>query len=151
MGCMNTMASSEELSFQVEQLVKKHLEAIRMQALETVEMAFTAVCGGIVELREVPEKTSCKQPEGPRKTRRRRSPEEVAALGERLYEATCAQPGEKMAVLAEIVGASARELHRPMMLLKRNDRVRSVIPAGVWFRTPPISGGERLHKNCSPW
>jgi ribosomal protein L36 len=35
-------------------------------------------------------------------------------------------PGETMTVLGPQVGASARELHRPMQLLKRAGRVRSV-------------------------
>jgi hypothetical protein len=58
--------------------------------------------------------------------RRARAPEEVAALGERFYEAVCAKPGERMMVLASDVVASARELRRPVALLKRSGRVRSV-------------------------
>ena len=56
----------------------------------------------------------------------RRTPEEIAELGERFYAAVCAKPGEKMRVLSVEVGASADELHRPMTLLKREGRVRSV-------------------------
>jgi hypothetical protein len=47
-------------------------------------------------------------------------------LGERLYEAVCAQPGETMAALAPELGSSPRELHRSMAALKRAGRVRSV-------------------------
>ena len=50
----------------------------------------------------------------------------MAALGERLYRAVCEHPGESMARLSGELGASARELHRPMALLKRAGRVRSV-------------------------
>jgi hypothetical protein len=57
---------------------------------------------------------------------KRRAPEEIAALGERLYQAVCAKPGETMTVLMADVGGSARELQRPMALLKRAGRVRSV-------------------------
>ena len=56
----------------------------------------------------------------------RRASAEVAALGERLYEAVCAQPGETMSVLAPELGKTPRELHRPMMVLRRAGRVRSV-------------------------
>jgi len=50
----------------------------------------------------------------------------MAALGERLYEAVRANPGEGMTVLMAEVGGTARDLNRPMMLLKRTGRVRSV-------------------------
>ena len=62
----------------------------------------------------------------PRPPSRRRSPEEIAALGERLYEAICRHPGETMAVIAPVVGASPGELRRPSVLLRREGRVRSV-------------------------
>ena len=60
----------------------------------------------------------------------------MAGLAERLYEAVCANPGETMAVLIAKVGGSARTLHRPMWLLKRSERVRSV--------------GERQHTRYFP-
>ena len=50
----------------------------------------------------------------------------MAQLEERLYLAICAQPGETMMVLGPTVGASAKELSRPAMLLRRSGRVRSV-------------------------
>ncbi len=50
----------------------------------------------------------------------------MAALGERLHEAVCAQPGETMSVLGPALGKSRRELNRPMTALKRSGRVRSV-------------------------
>jgi DNA-binding Lrp family transcriptional regulator len=50
----------------------------------------------------------------------------MAALAEQLLQAVCVNPGETIAVIAAQVGASARELHRPMSLLKREGRVRSV-------------------------
>ncbi len=50
----------------------------------------------------------------------------MEGLSERLYEAVCANPGALMSVLAAQVGATARALHRPAMVLKRAGRVRSV-------------------------
>jgi hypothetical protein len=46
-------------------------------------------------------------------------------LGERLYAAICAQPGETMAVLAPRIGVRPRELHRPMTVLRDAGRIRS--------------------------
>lgn len=49
----------------------------------------------------------------------------MAGLSDRLYSAVCANPGALMTVLAAHVGATARELNRPALLLKRTGRVRS--------------------------
>jgi hypothetical protein len=57
---------------------------------------------------------------------KRRPPAEIAALGERLYKAVCATPGETMSILAGQVGVAARDLHRPMTCLKRAGRIRAV-------------------------
>ncbi len=51
---------------------------------------------------------------------------DIAALGDRLYEAVCAKPGETMDVLSVDVGASARELNRSVLLLRKTGRIRSV-------------------------
>ena len=56
----------------------------------------------------------------------RRTPEELSALGERLYSAICAKPGETMTVLATQLGTTPRRLERPVARLKRAGRVRSV-------------------------
>ena len=60
------------------------------------------------------------------KPSKRRTQQEVAELGERFCEAVAANPGETMMTLARKVGVSAQDLHRPMTLLKRAGRVRSV-------------------------
>ncbi len=56
----------------------------------------------------------------------RRSPEVLADLQERLYQAICQHPGETMAVIGPVVGATAKELNRPATTLRRDGRVRSV-------------------------
>ncbi len=50
----------------------------------------------------------------PARTGKRRAPDEIGTLSERLYEAVSRAPGETMTVLAPVVGRTARELHRPM-------------------------------------
>ena len=56
----------------------------------------------------------------------RRTPTEMAAMSERLYQAVCTKPGESKAVLAAAVGVPTRELDRPMSHLKNAGKVRSV-------------------------
>src|SRR5690606_1202889 len=57
---------------------------------------------------------------------KRRAPAEVSAVGERLYQAVCAHPGESMATLAKELEMAPRELQRPMALLREAGRVRCV-------------------------
>jgi hypothetical protein len=109
--------SNQPLSEQIEQLVNEHVGAMRREAAAAVERAFSLSAG--------PNRSrSASKPA--RAGWRRRARSELAALGERLYEAVCAQPGETMAVLAPKLGETPRELHRPMAALKRAGRVRSV-------------------------
>ena len=116
---MNTTTRSEELGRQIGRLVELHLSAVRSEALEALEKAF----GGAPS---APASRPRKRPAGPRQPERRRTPDEIAELGGRLYEALSAHPGESMADLAGAMDLSPRELHRPMAQLKRDGRVRSV-------------------------
>lgn len=114
---MTNTTSSAELGNRVEQLVAEHIAAIRRAAEAALERAFASRVG-------VPGKS--RRPARSAGRGRRRAPAEVAALGERLYEAVSLKPGEAMTVLATHVGVSTRELNRPMTLLKQAGRVRSV-------------------------
>src|SRR5881628_417668 len=113
-----TNTANQDLGRRIEQLVEEHIAASRIAAQEAVARAFAAAAHRTPPARS-PRQVATR-------TFKRRPPEEVAALGERLYQAVCANPGAGMIVLATEVGASARELHRPMALLKRAGRVRSV-------------------------
>ena len=108
---------NETLSEQIEQLVRAHIEATRREASEAVARAFSSAFAS-------PRTSAAPRPT--RTTGRRRGAAALSALGDRLYEAVRAQPGETMAVLAPGLGCSPRELHRPMALLKQTGRVRSV-------------------------
>lgn len=106
---------NESLSEQIEQLVRAHIEATRREASEAVARAFSSAFAA-PRARARPTRT----------TGRRRGAAALSALGDRLYEAVRAQPGETMAVLAPELGCTPRELHRPMAVLKQAGRVRSV-------------------------
>ena len=116
-GMTNTNPSNNhELSHKIEQLVQEHLESSRRQATEALERAFgTELVAGKVQ-----------RAERTRSLGKRRGKKEVAALGERFYEAVCEKPGESMKVLAEVLVAAPRELHRPVTLLKEAGRIRTV-------------------------
>jgi len=116
---MAKTTSNEELAQRIEQLVLEHIAESRRVAEEALERAFASATPTPPKARSA---TTSKRRTGGR----RRPPREVAALGEKLYAAVCAHPGEGMAVLAKEVSASVRELHRPMTHLKNAGRVRSV-------------------------
>ena len=64
----------------------------------------------------------------------------MTALGERIYQAVYAKPGETMLVLAAELGATTRELQRPMALLKRTGRVRSAGARHLTRYFPMVDG-----------
>jgi hypothetical protein len=106
-----------DLGERIERLVQEHIAASRKRAQEAVERAFAAAARPPVHTEAA---------KAPRRPGRKRPSADIASLGDRLYRAVCAKPGETMAVLAPMVGASARELNRPATLLRRAGRVRSV-------------------------
>lgn len=107
----------EDLSEGIERLVREHIAAIHASARVAMERAFTSAAAAEtkVRARRAKKATGVKRPSA-----------DIAALGERFYEAVHAKPGETMVVLAREVGASARELHRSVTLLRRAGRVRAV-------------------------
>lgn len=116
------MTTNQELTEQIEQLVRAHIDATRTAATAAVERAFVAtvpVGGG-----------GCVSTARPRQPRRRMAPrraaEEVMALVEQFYTVVCRNPGETMATLAPQVGATPRALHLAVARLKRAGRVRAV-------------------------
>ena len=119
---MRDTTGHRDLDQRIEQLIREHIAAVHRSAREAMERAF-AGSGGVSVRR--PAQAAAAGTTAARGGKRRRSAE-VSELGERLYRAVCAHPGEGMATLAGEVGASARELQRPMALLKQAGRVRSV-------------------------
>lgn len=106
---------TEQLEKKIEQLIRDHIAEVRRRAAAAVERGFAS------SSRPKPAASR----DVARRGRRRRAPDEIDELGERLYSAVCAHPGATMATLAPEVGASARELNRPMHQLKRTGRLRS--------------------------
>jgi hypothetical protein len=120
---MTKTMNHSDLAEGIEHLVREYISTIRIAAEGAVQRAVAASVGRIA----APSAKKRRQPVGPsRQQGTRRPSDEIGALRERFYEALCRSPGEKMTVLAPLVGATARELNRPMLLLKRAGRIRSV-------------------------
>jgi hypothetical protein len=113
---MTSANTTWDLGERIERLVQEHIAASRKAAQQAVDRAFATAA-------KAPARATAS---APRHAGPRRPSADIAALGERLYRAVCAKPGETMAVLAPMAGASARALHRPMTLLRRAGRVRAV-------------------------
>lgn len=116
---MTTSMGAQELAQQIEKVVENFIAAGWLAATEAVERAFESADRQKTRARTRPAVSR-------RRISRRRSPEDMVALSERLYEAVCANPGETMSVFARVVGAGARALHGPAARLKRAGRIRSV-------------------------
>ena len=114
---ITTKSLEQKIQAAVEQLVREHLAACEAAATVAVRAAFERAS-------KAPSKSS--QRRSARAPSPRRSPEEMAAIQERLYEAIRRHPGETMAVIAPAVGAPPRALNRPATTLRREGRVRSV-------------------------
>ena len=110
-----TITNSEDLGKQIERVVLDYIAASRRAAESGMRRAFGMSGSGVAEAGFV----------RPAKNARRRVPEEIEAMAQRLHDVVCAKPGETMRVLAMEVGASASELHRSMSKLKSAGRVRS--------------------------
>lgn len=109
-----------DLADGIEHLVRGYIATIRIAAQGAVERAVAASAGaGVTPIAKKRQASAARQGA-------RRPSDEIGALSERFYEALCQSPGEKMAVLAPLVGATARDLNRPMLVLKRAGRIRSV-------------------------
>ena len=113
---MSNTNSAQDLGQRIEQLIQEHLAASRVLAQQ-------AVARGFAEASRPPSGPAQRTKSSPGK---KRPSADIAALGEQFYRAVCARPGETMTVLRAEVGASARELHRSVTLLRRAKRVRSV-------------------------
>ena len=105
----------------IERLVREYIATIHIEAQAAVKRAIAGGVGtdGGVQVKRVRATTASR-------AGARRTSVEIGTLSERFYEVLCRMPGETMTVLGPTVGVTARELHRPMTLLKRAGRVRSV-------------------------
>ena len=117
----STQSLEQKIENAVEQLVREHLLACEAAAATAVRAGFRRAAS----LSPAP-RSPTKSVRRTRTTSRRRAADEIADLEEQLYAAILAHPGETMTVLAPAVGASARELNRPALVLRRKGRVRSV-------------------------
>jgi hypothetical protein len=107
------------LEQRIEQLVREHIATIQRGAREAIDRAFAGATGAV---RKPAQTVAIAATPGSK----RRARTEIAAIGEGLYRMVCAHPGEGIVALASELGVSARELHRPMALLRQAGRVRSV-------------------------
>lgn len=108
--------TTTNLSQQIEALVHAHLAQIRSETSAAVERAFASV------------RPATRNPTSTRRDRapgKRRDPAALAELAERLHAEIMAEPGALMTVYAKRLGATVRELNRPMAALKRARRLRT--------------------------
>ncbi len=131
---MTSTTRIEDLGEKIERLVEEHIAASRAAAAAAVQRGF-----GVKVQSPAP---AGRRPKLAKAGAKRRTGEALAELAERFYAAVVGSPGQTMAILADEVGATPRELHRSMSSLKQAGRLRS---AGERSNTRyfPTPGGAR--------
>ncbi len=102
----------------IEELIRTEMMGIRASVAAAVERGLSATSSA----RRQPEQYRARA----RARSKRRTDDEVTQLGERLFAAVNASPGQTMATLASETGATPRELRVPVVKLKQAGRLRLV-------------------------
>jgi predicted transcriptional regulator len=120
---MGSLKNEQHLAAAIENLVDEYISALRVTAEFAIHQAFSKS-----KTSRRPKTRGAETSAGSKRisVSARRPAEVMAELSERLYAEVSARSGESMAVYADAVGVSVRELHRPMSKLKAEGRVRSV-------------------------
>jgi hypothetical protein len=128
---MTPPTTNQELADHLEAIVTQYITEAHRAAQRALERAFASTpTTSRRQSRPSTTRPSTRQPS------KRRPAEELVELAEQLAELVRAQPGESMATFAAELELPVRALHRPMMRLKRDGRVRCV--------------GERQHTRYFP-
>lgn len=135
---MTPPKSTDELSKHIEQVVARYMAEGRRVALESLERAFTPTAKAGRQPSVQPRRTNVTPTSSGRRT-----PAEIAEIGERLCELVRARPGEGMVTLAAELGLGVRELHRPMSALRGAGRVRTVGQRHLMCYFPAVDAGKR--------
>jgi hypothetical protein len=121
-ACDVEIMTSPDLSKQIEDLVRQHIDALRASAAVAVARAFAAVPPPL----SARASTQTRHVRPRKEAARRRGPEELVALAERFYTVLCQRPGETMTTLAPQVGEAPRVLQVAVGRLRRDGRVRVI-------------------------
>jgi hypothetical protein len=105
------------LGQRIEDLIREHIAACRGVARSAIERA---LAGEARRPKAAPSAKAGQPPSG------RRTRAETEAVAERLYEAVVAEPGATMMRLAPKLKLSSAALQRPMELLRKGGRVRTI-------------------------
>lgn len=127
------MNGAEQLEQRIDELVQGVLAGAREVALAAVVEAFArneeqllrGERNHVGHQRPSAPSAKVKSRRGPRPGKKR-GPEELATLGEKLCAAICEKPGETMTYYAERVSSTPRKLSVPVRRLLEEGRVRSV-------------------------
>ena len=124
--------TNNDLAQNLEQLIADFVQASQKMVLAAVAQTLTSSLAAPATAPSPSKPSKRAKPSERAKPSKRAKPSEfrtsaqLAALGERFYEALCAHPGQTMAVLAHKAGSSPDELRYPVVRLIRAGRVRRV-------------------------
>jgi hypothetical protein len=120
---VEVMTTNQDLTKQIEDLVRQHVEALRTTAAAAIARAFAAAVPPHESARASTQKAAGRTR---KQAAPRRAPEELVAMGERFYAVLCRLPGETMTTLAPKVGVTPQVLQVAVARLRRDGRVRAI-------------------------
>jgi hypothetical protein len=124
------MNSNGQLEQRIDDLVKGVLFAAREVALAAVAEAFARDDGQLVESgrrdTQIPKGSRSGRSERARRSGKKRSPDELATLGNKLCKAISRKPGESMTFYAREVESTPVELGVPVRRLIEEGRVHAI-------------------------
>jgi hypothetical protein len=100
-----------DLGQQIEQVVQAYIQTIPEIVADSVNQAIQKSNSSKKRRLETPE---------------RRTPQEIAALAEALYQCILSNPGQTMSNLAPMLGLEPRYLTHPVKKLREWERIRTV-------------------------
>jgi hypothetical protein len=130
MGNPKTLKTLDALATQIEALVAGYVDEVRRCTQQAVERGLSMS----------PSPASKPSANSKRTYSKRRSPAELSELGEALCGLIHERPGESMVTFAAELGVSVRALHRPMTMLQRENRIRSVGQRHLTRYFPAVNG-----------
>jgi len=137
---MKSPTTTGELGSAIESLIASYMAGVREAAEQAVARALTAQGRG--RSARAPRAASRRSGEA-RSSSSRRSSLALDEASDALCDLVRAKPGSSMVELAEQLGASVRELQRPMAKLRAEGRVRTVGKRHLMRYFPAVTKGAR--------
>lgn len=130
---MTSPKTPQQLADAIDAVVASYLEEVRRSVQQAVDRSLSRSAATARPFKSRVDRS----PDQSSKTTRR-SAGALDELCDKLYQCVCARPGQSMAVFADEMGCTSRDLERPMAKLKALGRVRSLGQRSLMRHFPAV-------------